>query len=40
MQVLRLGVIFGLMPDVFTLFEAPKHPHTVRLISLSARGGA
>jgi ABC-type dipeptide/oligopeptide/nickel transport system ATPase component len=24
--------------DVFTLFEAPKHPHTARLISLSARG--
>jgi ABC-type dipeptide/oligopeptide/nickel transport system ATPase component len=25
--------------DVFSLFEAPKHPHTARLISLSARGG-
>jgi ABC-type dipeptide/oligopeptide/nickel transport system ATPase component len=26
--------------DVFSLFEAPNHPHTARLISLSARGGA
>ena len=25
--------------DVFTLFEQPKHPHTARLIGLSARGG-
>jgi ABC-type dipeptide/oligopeptide/nickel transport system ATPase component len=24
---------------VFTLFEQPKHPHTARLIGLSARGG-